>query len=174
MKDIEREVKALEVAMAAASDIAARPGDSYAYMVARIQQAILDVTTVASSVVEDVLELPVHNPSSPTSNQPWMISSFGDKSEPCLSITDPNGKWVNFKKKYGCGTAHALKTFVAQFNDPTEHRNTLLKSWKITEYELGYCFQGTNGLTFSLPPCRAKSLEQLFLRNFIAHLELLP
>lgn len=45
MKDIQREVKALEVAMEVATDIQDKP---YAYAVARIQEAILGVNVVES------------------------------------------------------------------------------------------------------------------------------
>jgi len=121
VKDIQNEVKALELAMQVATDIQDKP---YAYSVARIQEALL-----GRSVAEAV---PVGS-SPPASLGDWVLSLSPHKVSPLLTITTPKGAIVNYS--ISPGTSGMCRGLVDAFNKKDYLQ---MASWHVFIPTIGY------------------------------------
>ncbi len=125
MKDIQREVKALEVAMEVATDIQDKP---YAYVVARIQEAILGVNAVEERV------------------ESWKVAEADTGTTKTLQVSTPQGHTYEFRLPSATNMTTVIR-FVEDFS--CGDRN-ITKCWQIVMPDSGAVYLRTNALEIPL------------------------
>jgi hypothetical protein len=120
MKDIQREVKALELAMEIATDVSGKP---YAYTVARIQEALLGRSEVEKAKRVDFMPVPILTKSK------WdFYASRCIDGRAILEITTPYGVSTGYTLYEGSypGIASAADKFCMASRQINE-----LKEWSV-------------------------------------------
>lgn len=151
MKDIQREVKALELAMEVATDIQDK---SYAYAVARIQEAIL------GGIVVEI-------DSEPQGDGYWHAAYMLINSGKALTLSTPEGVIVNYKLPSVASIA-LLEAFTGSFR---KEIRSVPNTWRIFMPDSGavYLRRGTDEIPMGA--IRKGTLERGILDELKTYLE---
>ena len=159
MKDIQRDVKALEVAMEVATDIQDKP---YAYAVARIQEAILGVNVVES------ITFPREEPSGEFFG--W-IAKLGPNlhTSKSLTIIHPGGHHCSYNVPFETSD-EVIQEFLSSFNSGY---NKLRKSWHLVLSSTSAWYLRKGSSEIPLGVVSRSTMGEITLLSLQKHLETL-
>lgn len=160
MKDIQREVKALEVAMEVATDIQDKP---YAYVVARIQEALLDKDPHVELLTTAILE-------QPEDFFGWIVklgpNLMGDKS---LTIVHPEGHHCSYNVPIETSD-DVIQEFLSGFNSDFLK---LRKAWSLIRSSTSAWYLRKGSSEIPLGVVHRSTVGELTLLDLQGHLETL-